>query len=295
MSHKKMHEDEIDIDVSLVRELVSAQFPLWANLPIKQVKSAGTDNAIYRLGTDLCVRLPRLADAAQAIEREQKWLPKLAPQLLLAVPVPLAQGKPSGRYALPWSIYRWIEGENAFNESIGDNSQAAIDLAQFIRALQQIDSAGGPLSRRGVPLVELDAEVRDAIKSLEGIIDTKAVIAVWDDCLAAPVWDKPFVWSHGDLLPGNVVVHNGQISAILDFSSVGIGDPACDVIPAWSIFSGTTRDIFRKQLNVDDATWRRGRGWALSIAVIALPYYQHTNPEFVALANRMIKEIIFSY
>lgn len=291
-----MHEHEIDIDISLVRELLKAQFPLWANLEIKPIRSMGTDNAMYRLGSDLCIRLPRIIEAAKGIEIEQKWLPKIAPQLPLTVPVPLGYGKPYGNYVWPWSIYRWVEGENAFDEPlIGDKPQAAIDLAQFIRALQQIDPTNAPLSPRGVPLATLDAEVRCAIKSLKDVVDTKALQAVWDDCLGAPMWDKPSVWIHGDLLPGNILVHNNKISAILDFSSVGIGDPACDAIPAWGIFSCGTRVDFRSHLGIDNATWRRGRGWALSIAVIALPYYQHTNPDFVAVAHRMIREIIHDF
>lgn len=292
MSHTKMHEHEIDIDIELVQELVSAQFPEWANLDIKPVKSSGTDNALYRLGTELCVRLPRIALAAQGIEIEHKWLPFLAPKLSLPIPVPLAQGKPYERYLWPWSIYEWIEGENAFNKPIDDNPQAPIALAQFIHTLQQIGPAGAPLSRRGVPLATLDTEVHTAIKSLHGVVDTKAITAVWDECLAAPVWDKPAVWSHGDLLPGNILVRNGQVNAILDFSSVGIGDPAIDMIPAWSIFTSNTRSIFRAHLGVDDATWMRGRGWALAIAVILIPYYQQSNPELVAVAHRIIQEIL---
>ncbi len=292
MSPKKMHEHEIDIDVSLVKELVNAQFPEWGQLPIKRVESAGTDHVMYRLGNDLCVRLPRIIEADACIAREQAWLPKLAPLLSLAVPVPLVYGKPQGNYPCHWSVYRWIEGENAFHAPIDDNPQAAIDLAQFIHALQLIDTAGAPHSRRGVPLATLDGEVRSAMMSLQHVIDAKAVTAVWNESLAAPEWNKPPVWSHGDLLPGNVLVRNDRINAILDFSSVGIGDPACDMIPAWSIFSAKTRDIFRAHLSVDDATWMRGRGWALSIAVIALPYYQDTNPVLVAIAHRMLKEIL---
>ncbi len=287
-----MHENELAIDISLVKELLNTQFPQWAKLSIKPVKSAGTDNAIYRLGTGMCVRLPRTAQDASRIETQQRWLPQFAPLLPLAIPVFIAQGNPQEIYPWHWAIYSWIEGENAFNKQIINLHQAAIDLAQFLRALQQIDPAGGPLSRRGVPLATQDNETRNAIKSLHGVIDTEAATAAWQECLQAPEWNKAPVWFHGDLLPTNIIVEHGRISAVIDFDFLGIGDPACDLIIAWSILSRETREVFRTTLAVDDATWMRGRGWALSIALIILPYYQNSNPGLVAVAKRMINEIL---
>lgn len=287
-----MHENERAIDISLVSELLTTQFPQWAKLPIKPVKSAGTDNAIYRLGTDMCVRLPRTAQDASRIETQQRWLPQFAPLLPLAIPVFIAQGNPQEIYPWHWAIYSWIEGENAFNKQIINLHQAAIDLAQFLRALQQIDPAGGPLSRRGVPLATQDNETRNAIKSLHGVIDTEVATAAWQECLQAPEWDKAPVWIHGDLLPTNIIVEHGRINAVIDFDFLGIGDPACDLIVAWSVLSHETREVFRTTLAVDDATWMRGRGWALSIALIILPYYQHSNPGLVAVAKHTINEIL---
>jgi aminoglycoside phosphotransferase (APT) family kinase protein len=292
---KKMHEDEVNIDVTLVRELLGAQFPQWATLPIEPIQSIATDNAIYRLGTDMCIRLPRIPGAAKHLETEQKWLPKFATILPLTIPVPLEKGNPHGSYPWNWSIYRWIEGENAFIEPIINQHQAAIDLAQFLIALQKIDSTGGPISRRGVPLKTQDNDVRSAIKSLHGIIDTQAATAVWEQCLQASVWNKPPVWIHGDLLPANLIVQKGRLSAVIDFDSLGIGDPACDLIPAWGVFSRDAREVFRVTLAVDNATWMRGRGWALSIALIIIPYYQNSNPGIVAVAQCMINELLTDF
>ncbi len=179
MSAGKMHVDEVDIDVSLVRRLLAAQFPQWVDLPIAPIHSAGTDNAIYRLGKDLAMRLPRIEGATGQVEKEQQWLPRLAPYLPLAIPVPLALGTPDEGYPWQWSVYRWLEGANATIERIVEEGQAARDLAQFVTALQQIDPTGGPLpgqhnSFRGAPLSTRDAQTRASIASLDGMLDTGA-------------------------------------------------------------------------------------------------------------------------
>ena len=292
MTKIKMHDNEVDIDESLVRQLLSEQFPQWADLSIISVQSAGTDNAIYRLGVDKCVRLPRISEAAKDVEKEQRWLPLFASTLPLPIPVPLGKGRPTERYPMGWSVYPWIEGHNATNESLANQHKAAIDLAQFIMALQRIDIAGAPSSRRGVPLVEQDSETRHAIKSLRGSIDMQAVTAVWEESIHASIWSKPPVWTHGDLLPSNLLVREGKLCAVIDFGLMGVGDPACDLLPAWSVFSASTRQIFRATVGVDEATWLRGRGWALSIALIILPYYEKTNPGLVAIAKRILSEIL---
>ena len=297
MSARKMHADEVDIDASLVRRLLAAQFPHWANLPIEPVRSAGTDNAIYRLGDDMAVRLPRIHWATQQAEKERQWLPRLAPHLPLAIPVPLAMGEPAEGYPWRWSVYRWLSGENAAGGRIADLRLAAVDMAQFIAALRRIDATGGPRpgtynSGRGVPLAERDAETRAAIASLGGLIDAGAVTAAWDAALRAPAWDGPLVWIHGDLQAGNLLVEQGRLSAVIDFGCLGAGDPACDLSIAWTLFSGASRDAFRAALAVDDAAWARGRGWALSVALIALPYYLETNPVIVAASRHAIEEVL---
>ena len=293
----KMHIDEVASNGSLVLRLLAAQFPQWANLPIKSLQSAGTDNAIYRLGDDMAVRLPRINGATGQLDKEHHWLPKLAPFLPLAIPVPVAKGKPGEGYPWHWSVYRWLEGENTTIELTTDPRQAAIDLAQFIAALRRIDATGGPLSgppnsSRGVPLAIRDQQTRAAIAGLHGILDADAVTAAWEAALRAPAWrDRP-VWIHGDLHSGNLLAQQGRLTAVIDFGSLGVGDPACDVMAAWIFLSAETRDIFRALLQVDDATWARGRGWALSFGLIALPYYQGTNHVLARIARRAIDEAL---
>jgi aminoglycoside phosphotransferase (APT) family kinase protein len=293
----RMHADEIDTDASLVRRLLAAQFPQWADLPIEPVHSAGTDNAIYRLGRDMAVRLPRIHWATGQVDKEHQWLPRLAPLLPLIIPVPLAKGEPAEGYPWQWSVYRWLEGENATIERIADPLQAATVLAQFVAALQRIDPTGGPPSGphnffRGVPLETRDSHTRTAIEALHGILDTDAASAAWEAALQASAWRHPPVWIHGDLQSGNLLVVQGRLSAVIDFGGLGVGDPACDLIVAWNLLSAETRDVFRAALRVDDATWARGRGWALSVGLIGLPYYLDTNPEFVRYARHMIDEVL---
>lgn len=293
----KMHADEADIDVSLVGRLLAAQFPQWAGLSIEPVHSTGTDNALYRLGDDMAVRLPRILGATGQVEKEHQWLPRLAPFLPLAIPVPIAKGMPAEGYPWHWSVYRWLEGETATIERIADPRQAATGLGQFVAALQRIEPVGGPPpgahnSFRGVPLARRDAETRVAIAALRSTLDADAVTAAWEATLQAPAWQGPAVWLHGDLLAANLLAQNGRLSAVIDFGCLGVGDPACDLMVAWTYLSADTRDAFRAKLPVDDATWARGRGWALSFGLIALPYYQNTNPVLAGIARYAIDEAL---
>jgi aminoglycoside phosphotransferase (APT) family kinase protein len=297
MPDRKMHADEVATDVSLVRRLLAGQFPRWAGLAIEPVASAGTDNAIYRLGDDLAVRLPRIHWAAGQAQKEQRWLPHLAPHLPLAIPVPLATGGPAEGYPWHWSVSPWLEGENATGERIADLSQAATDLADFVAALQRIDSSRGPHAGphnfgRGVPLAMRDAGARAAIPAWDGIVDTGTVTAAWDEALRVPAWDGPPVWLHGDLTAGNLLAKAGRLTAVIDFGCLGVGDPAADLIVAWNLLSGESREVFRATLSVDDATWARGRGWALALALGALPYYRDTNPVIVASSRHAINAVL---
>jgi aminoglycoside phosphotransferase (APT) family kinase protein len=261
------------------------------------VPSAGTDNALYRLGRDMVVRLPRIDWAVGQVEKEQRWLPKLAQHLPLAIPVPLAKGVPGEGYPWHWSVYRWLDGENAALERLADVRQTAVTLAHFITALQQIDPSNGPPlgehnSGRGVPLAERDGQTRQAIAALAGVIDTEAATAAWETALETPAWSGPPVWLHGDLQSGNLLAVDGVLTAVIDFGCLGVGDPACDLMVAWNLFSGEARRAFRAALAVDEATWARGRGWALSVGLIALPYYQHTNPVLANIARFAIHEVL---
>ena len=289
---RRMHVDEIDTDACLVARLLAGQFPQWADLSIEPVPSAGTDNALYRLGEDLAVRLPRIPGAVDDVTKEHRWLPRLAPLLPVAIPVPLVKGEPAEGYPWRWSVYRWLDGENPAVDSLTDPDRLATELPQFVTALHGVDATGGPPAGRGVPLKERDAATRAAIDALGAMIDTAAATAAWERALQAPTWPGPPVWIHGDLSPGNLLMVGGRLSAVIDFGALGVGDPACDLIVAWNLLPADARDVFRAALRVDDATWERGRGWALSIALIALPYYQHTNPVLAANARHVIGEIL---
>jgi aminoglycoside phosphotransferase (APT) family kinase protein len=290
----KMHADEVATDAALVRRLLAAQFPHWSERPIEPVVSYGTDHDIYRLGADLAARLPRIGWATDQAAKEAKWLPRLAPHLPLALPVPLAMGHPADGYPFDWSVCTWLPGQNA-NGTISDLDLAAVDLAAFVIALRRIETAGAhprPPRGRGAPLAENDDQVRRSIAQLGDRIDADAVLRAWQESLNAPAWDGPEVWVHGDLLPGNLLVVDGRLSGVIDFGGLNVGDPACDLQPAWNVFTGGSRARFRAELEVDDASWLRGRGWALCQAVSALPYYWDTNPGMVRQASHALAQVL---
>ena len=290
----KMHADEIKTDVALVRRLLAGQFPHWADLGIDPVASYGTDHDIYRLGDHLAARLPRIEWATKQAAKEAEWLPKLAPHLPLALPVQLAMGHPAEGYPFDWSVNTWLPGENA-NGTIDDLDQAAVDLAAFVHALRQVDATGAyprPPHGRGGPLAEGDEQVRRSIAQLGNRIDGAATLRSWEESLNAPAWDGEEVWVHGDLLPGNLLVVDGRLSAVIDFGGLNVGDPACDLQPAWNVFVGESRTRFRAELEVDDASWLRGRGWALCQAVSALPYYWDTNPGIIRQASHALAQVL---
>jgi aminoglycoside phosphotransferase (APT) family kinase protein len=292
MAANRMHEGEVDIDLDQVRQLLVTQFPEWSGLPLELVRSTGTVNAIYRLGADMFLRLPRLSRWAGELAKELHWLPRLAPHLSLAVPEPLATGKPGSVYPFPWAVYRWLDGKTFATDRVRDEPRAAVDLAQFVTELRRIDTSGAPRSQRDRPLLLRDPETRTAITSLCGIIDTDAVTAAWVSSLRAPEWGGAPVWTHGDLLSPNLLVEDGRLRAVIDFGNMGVGDPAVDVIPAWSLFSANGRNEYRSALAVDDPTWARARGLALHQALLIIPYYAESNPGFVATATRTVAEVL---
>jgi aminoglycoside phosphotransferase (APT) family kinase protein len=294
MAEPKMHADEVDTDVALVRRLLVGQFPQWAELAIEPVVSYGTDHDIYRLGDHLAARLPRIGWATGQATKEAEWLPKLAPHLPLAVPVQLAMGQPAEGYPFAWSVYEWLPGENA-NGTIDDLDQAAVDLAAFVNALRHVDATGAhprPPRGRGAPLAELDEQVRQSIAQLGDRVDGDAVLLAWEESLDAAAWDGEEVWVHGDLLRGNLLVVEGRLSAVIDFGGLNVGDPACDLQPAWDVFADGSRARYRAELQVDAASWLRGRGWALYQAVSALPYYWHTNPGMIRQASHALAQVL---
>jgi len=289
-----MHENEVITDPTLVRRLLRDQFPQWEHLRLDLVDSYGTDHDIYRLGDDLAVRLPRIDWATNQVAKESRWLPRMAPHLPLAVPVPLATGHPAHGYPFDWAIYEWLPGENA-KGTIADLDQAAVDLAGFIRALRQIDASEAlerPPEARGSPLAELDDQVCHSIQQLDDMIDGQAAERHWEESVDSVPWTGDEVWVHGDLLPGNLLVVEGRISAVIDFGGLNVGDPACDLQPAWNVFTGASRRRFRTELEADDDAWQRGRGWVIYQTVSALAYYRDTNPGIVRQAWHALDEVL---
>jgi aminoglycoside phosphotransferase (APT) family kinase protein len=291
MPQTRMHHDEIDIDADLARRLLASQHPAWATLPIERVASAGTDNAIFRLGDDLAMRLPRIHWAVDSVAKERTWLPTLAPHLPLAVPLPVAGGEPEEAFPYPWGVVQWLPGELATLERLDDPVQAALDLAGFVRALQGIDPAGGPRHHRGSPVRACDEMVRTGVSGLRGEVDADAVTASWNRALAAPDYRGAPVWFHGDLSSLNLLARDGRLSAVIDWGTCGVGDPAIETIIAWSLFPPDARQAYRDALGVDDATWERGKGWVLT-GVYGIPYYRDTNPELVADKVRAIEAVL---
>ncbi|MEV0402664.1 aminoglycoside phosphotransferase family protein [Actinoallomurus sp. NPDC050550] len=291
----KMHADEVETDPELIRRLIRGQFPQWADLPVERLASGGTVNAVYRIGADLTARLPLTPGGVESLEWEQRWLPRLAPVLPVTIPTVVGRGEPAEGYPLPWSVHRWIEGENPVEGRVAEPELLASDLAAFITAMRKVELGDAPVAYRGVPLATVDAGTRAAIEELSRTdepFDAKAAIAVWEESLAAPRWTGAPCWVHSDLMPGNLLVADGRLAAVLDFSTAGLGDPACDLIVAWNLLPRSARKVFRDAVDADDATWARGRGWALSMAVGQLPYYRHTNPIMSANARHVIREVL---
>jgi aminoglycoside phosphotransferase (APT) family kinase protein len=300
-----MHADEVDTDPSLVRRLLASQFPEWADLPSEPVDSAGTVHALYRLrradGDDLVVRLPRVEGGAAQAAVEAQWLPRFVAHLPLALPEPVAHGAPAEGYPYPWSIYRWLPGQEATLDRLTDPDEAAHALAAFVSAMQRLPFEGGPTpgsgnSYRGNPLPARDAVTRRCIAECAAnpatAVDTDAATVAWTTALEVPAYEGRPIWLHGDLLPGNLLAVDGRLSAVIDWGCLSTGDPAYDLLPAWALLPPGARETFRDALDVDDATWARGRGWSLSWALVALPYYVDTNPRFAALARHTIEAVL---
>ncbi|HLN17557.1 MAG TPA: aminoglycoside phosphotransferase family protein [Acidimicrobiales bacterium] len=268
-----------DITAELAAKLVASQFPEWADLPVTPVELNGWDNTTFRLGDDKSVRLPIGEAYALAVEKEHRWLPVLAPRLPLPIPRPLALGSPDDRYPWPWSVYEWLQGEPATVERVADLGALAKDLAGFLTALYSVDTTDGPASDlhcffRGGPLSVWDEMTRRAISELGDEIDALGALATWEAAVAA-AFDGSAVWFHGDVSASNLLVADGRLRAVIDFGTTGVGDPACDLPIAWTLFADDSRSAFRNELSLDAATWTRGRGWALWKALITMQQARH--------------------
>jgi aminoglycoside phosphotransferase (APT) family kinase protein len=278
----RMHPDEVAVDEGLVRRLLADQFPDLAAQTLSVVEPWGTDNAIWRLGTDLVVRLPRIHWATEQVDKEAWWLPRLAPSLPVAVPEPVAVGEPGEGYPYRWAVHRWLPGEGATLERMDDPVRFAIDLAGVVRALQTVPTEGAPPAvNRARPLKAYTTLTLQAIENAAHLIDADEAAAVWAAALAAPPYRGSPAWVHGDI-EGNCLVSDGLLSGIVDWGSACVGDPAVDVQAVWSpLFTPESRPAFLAALEVDDAMLARSRGAAIYQACAALPYYLHSYPLMV--------------
>jgi aminoglycoside phosphotransferase (APT) family kinase protein len=276
-----MTSGALGISVDLARQLIDSQFPQWADLPIREVDLSGWDNRSFRLGRHLVMRLPSAEAYAAQVEREQRWLPVLARALPQPIPIPVAMGEPTFGYPWKWSVYRWIEGKAATPEQIDSLPLFAKELAIFLRSLHAISSEGGPVPgpdnfHRGGALSVYDLETRQAISVLTAQLDAKAVTKVWDAALASQ-WSRAPVWVHGDMSVGNLLAGDGKLCGVIDFGQLCVGDPACDLVPAWTLFDAESRKVFRQAVSLDESTWARGRGWAVWKALIIAAKLGETN------------------
>ncbi len=286
----------VDIDAALAQRLVAAQFPQWAHLDVRPMVPSGWDNRVFRLGEHMLVRLPSALEYVAQVGKEQLWLPKLAPLLPLRIPQPLAIGAPASGCPWPWSVYRWIEGDRAAAERVTDMREFAVSLARFLKALQRIDNAGGPLPgahnfHRGGALATYDGLTREAISALKGRIDTDLAINLWQQALATR-WPHAPVWIHGDVSAGNLLLRDGCLNAVIDFGNLGIGDPACDLTIAWTFFEVSSREAFRAEIALDDATWTRARAWTLWKAAILAAGLVEANAAQVAASWHVLEQAL---
>lgn len=289
----------VTVEAEQVRLLVADQFPRWTGLPVRPVSESGWDNFTFHLGDAMVARLPSAAEYALAVEKEQRWLPALAPRLPLPIPVPLAQGRAGADFPFRWSIYAWLAGSPASTDRIADPVRFAFDLAGFLAALRSIDTADGPRPGkhnwfRGATLRTYDAQAQRALTALDGHIDDGLAREIWQTALDAP-WDGVDVWFHGDLAPGNLLLDGGELAAVIDFGTCGVGDPSCDLAIAWTLLTADGRQAFRERLPVDEATWARGRGWALWKTLVACARTIGRTGEDAVTARRVLGEIFAEY
>jgi aminoglycoside phosphotransferase (APT) family kinase protein len=302
----RMHADQVDLTVGVVAHLVAEQFPAWSGRPVRPVASDGTVNALFRVGEDIVLRFPLLPARRAVLLREQENARRIAPHVPLEVPEPLGLGEPGAGYPGPWAAYRWIPGSPATRtvpaapapaptpDALGDPDVFARDLAGFVRSLHGLDTGGRTWDGhgRGRPLPTQDEYVRTALADSTHLTDTRGLARIWDSCLAAAADDVTPVWIHADLMPGNLLVRDGRLAAVIDLGAVTVGDPAVDLMPAWNILPPGPRDTYRRSLDADESMWARGRGWALVQAIVALPYYVDTNQGMATTARHTLNAIL---
>lgn len=294
----RMHGDQVEIGTDVVRRLVAEQFPQWRDRAVRSVPSDGTVNALYRLGDDVVLRFPLQpsldGELRAELVREQEDARRVAAHVPFEVPEPLGLGEPGDGYQGPWAAYRWIPGDTVSPDTVADAAALAHDLAAFVRAFRDMDTEDRRWDgrSRGGPLHTNDGNVRRSLAESTHLTDTERLAEVWSRCLDAAPYDGPGRWIHADLMPGNLLTRAGRLAAVLDLGAVCVGDPAVDLMPAWNLLPASARETYRRELGVDDATWERGRGWAIVQAIVALPYYVDTNPAMARTARHTLAAVL---
>lgn len=295
---RALHGDELPVDIGLVRALVDDQLPAYAPLPLHRLAASGSDNALFRLGDELLVRVPRQPGGSRTIAREARWLPVVGPALPVPVPDVVAVGQPGFGYPERWSVVRWIDGSTPAGAASGAAGAAlAADLAAVVTALREAPvpaaALGDPELRlyRGLPLVSRDVATRESVEACREIpgldLDLDAALSVWDTATRLPGSSRAARprWHHADLVAENLLLRDGRLAAVLDFGALSVGDPTVDLIVAWDVLDPASREAFRGAVGADDETWLRGRAWALCLALMTFPYYWDTMPQ--RCANRL--------
>ena len=294
MGAVSLHPDEFRIGDSLVRHLLASQCPQWASEALTRIGTSGTVNILYRLGKDKVVRLPRAPAFSGGPERASRWMPVFASQLPLVVPEYLVLGEPIEDYPSRWSILEWVEGAPASRSTLDDMYSAARALGEFVAALRTVPTDGAPDggNYRAFGLARRDDDFRAWVERLPDDIDAGAALEVWDDCLQAGQYTDQPRWLHTDLRGDNLIARDGNVVAVIDWEGCTVGDPSADHLAAWWLFDGDAREAFRLASGATDDAWRRAKGWALHMAVAAIPYYAKTNPSFADQAHHALDQLL---
>lgn len=292
MAENKLHDDEVDIDIKIVRKLLDEQFPQYKQEELMSMRTSGTDNRMFNLGSDKLVRLPRTEGAVASLEKEALWLPQIGPKLPIEVPIPIHTGKSSKEYPFPWLICPFLEGASPNNSNPLDQEQAVLDLAKFIKQMQKLNTKNAPTCSRGQHIKIRDNTVKKYIPLLKEEYDISLLSEIWDSVINTPEWKGLSYWIHGDLHEGNILSKKGKIIAVVDFGLCGVGEPSCDYMCAWTLLGKESREKFKSLLNPDPSCWKRGLGWSFSMGILGYPYYKKTNPVFAEIAKRSMDQAI---
>ena len=294
----RLHDNEPDTGADVVRSLLKSQVPRLAGLPLAPLSNTGTDNALYRLGSSFVVRLPRILGAERGLRAEFEWLPRLQRRLSVAVPELVHVGEPAEVYPYPWAVLAWLDGTDAWAARYHEGwfgTEFGYDLANTVLELRRVPIENAPRREpgmRGGPLSGLDDRVRWWLNQADGLIDVPAVTRIWDQCLESADHDVEPTLLHGDLLPGNLLLDRGRLSAVIDWGGIGAGDPAQDLSPAWSVLDPSGVTAFRDLLEVDRQTWMRARGFVLEQSIGEIIYYTPRQHPLADVMRRALGRIL---